>query len=266
MLSVRSLKAGYDPIQVLRGVDIDVPEGRVVALIGPNGVGKTTTLRAISGLIRPWDGEVHFDGRRIDALDGDEIARIGLVHVPEGRGVLPQLTVAENLKLGTYPVRRDKERVERGIERVQGMFPILKERSEQLAASLSGGEQQMLVIARALASSPRLIMIDEMSLGLAPLIVQGLFDTVRELRSEGVTILLVEQYIHLALEVADYLYVLEKGMVSTSGTPQELVGNEAALRSAYLGSTADVGSDGDGGRGREGAGTEAKGKDDDNES
>ncbi|HEU5085749.1 MAG TPA: ABC transporter ATP-binding protein [Acidimicrobiales bacterium] len=228
MLEVRDLHAGYGRIEVLRGLSFRVPAGSVVALLGSNGVGKTTTLRAISGALPVTSGSIHFEGRRIDGRRPDEIARDGLVLVPEGRGVFPGLTVEENLRLVHGAMGRDRSWADFADE-VFGVFPRLGERRAQLAGSMSGGEQQMLAVCRAMAASPKLVLFDELSMGLAPLIVENLFEHVRAMRARGTTVVLVEQFLTHALALADVCYVLSRGVVSWAGEPAELRAGTAAV-------------------------------------
>ena len=218
ILELIGVRAAYGRIEVLRGVDLTVPRGAVVALLGANGAGKTTLLRVISGLMPPTEGDIHLAGMHISNATPEELTRAGMCMVPEGRGVFPNLTVEENLWLASYSgVSRDKILTES-----YGRFPRLKERRRQLAGSLSGGEQQMLSLARALASNPALLLLDELSMGLAPLIVEGLYDTVAEIAEQGVSILVVEQFASSALRVADYAAVMQGGRVVASGEPAEI--------------------------------------------
>ncbi len=233
MLRLEGVSAAYGRIQALRGVSLEVPAGSIVALLGANGAGKTTTLRVISGLLRPTGGAVYFEGRRIDRLPAEAIVRLGVSHVPEGRQVFAELTVGENLILGAY-ARRDRQKIPADLDRVFGLFPVLRERRKQPAGTLSGGEQQMLAIGRALMARPRLLLLDEPSLGLAPMVVREIFRTIRRINSEGTTVLLVEQDANLALQVARFAYVLQTGQVVLSGPAAELRQNEAVRRS-YLG-------------------------------
>ena len=233
MLKIENLHVSYGGIRALRGVSMEVPDGKIVTLIGANGAGKSTTLRTISGLVKADSGSVSYDG---EELLGQPIYRIlgkGIVMVPEGRRVFTNLSVRENLKIGAY-LRNDKTEIEKDLDWVYALFPRLKERDWQLAGTLSGGEQQMLAVGRALMSRPRLMMMDEPSLGLAPLVVRGIFDIIREINAQGVTVLLIEQNANMALKVADYAYVLETGLIGLSGTGRELLVNEA-VRKAYLG-------------------------------
>ncbi len=233
MLRLEGVSAAYGRIQALRDVSLEVPAGSIVALLGANGAGKTTTLRVISGLLRPTAGAVYFEGRRIDRLPAEAIVRLGVAHVPEGRQVFAELTVGENLTLGAY-ARRDRRNIPADLERVFALFPVLRERRKQLAGTLSGGEQQMLAIGRALMARPRLLLLDEPSLGLAPMVVREIFRTIRQINAEGTTILLVEQDASRALQVARTAYVLQTGQVVLSGPAAELRQNEAVRRS-YLG-------------------------------
>lgn len=229
MLTVRNLCAGYGAVQALRDVSFDVPDGSVVALLGANGAGKSTTLKAISGVVRPSRGEITFDGTPTGRLSSAAIVRLGVVHCPEGRQVFPGFTVRENLLVGAYARGSRKE-----LDRVLDVFPALRTRVQQFAGTLSGGEQQMLAIGRALMAEPRLLMLDEPSLGLAPVIVEHIFDIIAGLREQGVAVLLVEQNAMLALEVADWAYALSHGEVRLSNAASELRSSDA-IRHAYLG-------------------------------
>jgi branched-chain amino acid transport system ATP-binding protein len=233
LLQISALRAGYGDVEVLHGISLEVNQGEVVALLGANGAGKTTTLRAVSGLLRPSDGQVAFQGRRIDRLPASRIVELGVVQVPEGRKIFPSLTVRENLELGAYH-RKAKPRRAESLERVLEMFPVLRERRAQAAGTLSGGEQQMLAIARALMARPALLMLDEPSLGLAPRIVFEIFETIRTIRSQGLTVLLVEQNVQRSLRLADRGYVLENGSLVLAGSGDELLNSEHTKR-AYLG-------------------------------
>jgi len=233
VLEVDNIDVFYGDMQALEGVSLEVPEGSVVAVLGPNGAGKTTTLRAISGLVPVRSGSIAFDGDDISSLSAPEIVDSGVAHVPEGRKLFGSLSVRENLELGAYTARA-RPSLGESLDQVFGFFPELKGRQRQLAGSLSGGEQQMCAIGRGLMARPRLIMIDEMSLGLAPLIVQKMFDNVREIARSGTTVLLVEQHINRALELADRAYVLEEGHVALSGSAEEMAGHEH-VRKLYLG-------------------------------
>jgi branched-chain amino acid transport system ATP-binding protein len=233
ILSVKNLRVHYGVIEALRGVSLEVPEGQVVALIGANGAGKTTTLRAISRMLRPTEGSVRFRGEELTRLAAHEIVARGLAHAPEGRGIFLNLTVRENLDLGAF-LRRDREGVAADRERAFGLFPILRERQGQVAGTLSGGEQQMLSVGRALMSRPRLLLLDEPSLGLAPQVVERIFQVLQEISRSGVALLLVEQNAHKALQIAHRAYVLETGQVVMEGTGKELLASPE-VRRAYLG-------------------------------
>ena len=233
LLALQGLQVSYGGIRAVKGIDLEVAPGELVCLIGANGAGKTTTLRAITGLVRAAAGRVVYDGADIAGLRVHEIARRGLALVPEGRGVFSQLTIEENLAMGAY-ARSDRAGVAADVERVFALFPRLKERRAQTAGTLSGGEQQMLAIARALMSRPRLLLLDEPSMGLAPLMVERIFEVVRTIAAEGVTLLLVEQNARLALEVSHRGYVLEGGLVAFSGESAKLLG-DPRVREAYLG-------------------------------
>ncbi|HLF41749.1 MAG TPA: ABC transporter ATP-binding protein [Acidimicrobiia bacterium] len=234
LLKVEGLCGGYGPLQVLFGVDIEIRAGEVVAVLGPNGAGKSTLLRTLAGRLRPSAGTVHFDGEPVGGWPPERIVERGLVHVAEGRRVFPGLTVDENLRLGTHTRRLRRSELADEIARVGDLFPRLAERSEQPAGRLSGGEQQMLVIARALLARPRVLMVDEASLGLAPNIVQFLFDTLGRLAAAGLTVLLVEQYVGLALKLAGRGYVLQRGRVALTGTSAQL-GQAGVVEASYLG-------------------------------
>ncbi len=233
MLKITNLHTSYGAIEAVRGITFNVAAGQVVALIGANGAGKSSTLNTISGLIGPRKGSIQFEGREIGGLRADQVTALRLVQVPEGREVLAPLTVAENLALGAY-IRRDKAEIAADLERIYGRFPRLAERRSQLAGSLSGGEQQMLAIGRALMARPKLLMLDEPSMGLAPLIVNDVFRIIREINEDGMTILLVEQNANKALQVADYAYVLDRGQLVTEGQAADLR-NDPAIVEAYLG-------------------------------
>ncbi len=233
MLAVEDLRVAYGQIEAVKGVSFSVDAGQVVTLIGGNGAGKTTTLRTLSGLLRPVSGRVVFEGEDITSLPAHDIVRRGVAHSPEGRRIFPRLTVRENLELGAF-IRRDPEGVQADLARVLELFPVLGERSSQAAGTLSGGEQQMLAMGRALMSRPRLLMLDEPSMGLSPIMMQRILSTVRELKEQGTTILLVEQNAQAALSLADRGYVIETGRIVLSGTGPELLANED-VRKAYLG-------------------------------
>ena len=234
MLKIDELKVSYGGIQAVKGISFDVPEGAIVTLIGANGAGKSTTLRSIAGLVKPEFGRIHLQAEDITGLSPDKIVSKGITLVPEGRHVFPDLTVLENLKVGAY-LRRDKDEIEHDLKWVYELFPRLQERSWQAAGTLSGGEQQMLAVGRALMSRPKLIMMDEPSLGLAPIVVKGIFDIIKEINRMGVTVLLIEQNANMALKIADVGYVLETGRIILSGSGQELLRNEQ-VKKAYLGS------------------------------
>jgi branched-chain amino acid transport system ATP-binding protein len=237
MLTINQLVAGYGKVQVLHGISIEVPKGKVVTLIGSNGAGKTTTMRAVSGMIKPTGGEISLNGERIDGLESYHIAKRGLAHSPEGRRVFATMSVTDNLTLGAFPRltgSRPKGDVKADLERAMELFPRLKERREQLAGTLSGGEQQMLAMARAVMLNPDIVLLDEPSMGLAPILVEEVFRIIARLKSEGVTMLLVEQFAAAALNVADYGYVLENGTIAVHG-PAEKLKNDPAVKAAYLG-------------------------------
>jgi branched-chain amino acid transport system ATP-binding protein len=233
ILEVSSLEVTYGVIRALHGISLTVNEGEVVTLIGANGAGKTTLLRAISGLVRPSAGSIRFRGTDLSRITPDRIVQMGIGHAPEGRGVFANLTVRENLELGAY-TRSDKAGIAADLERVQALFPRLAERMGQWAGTLSGGEQQMLAIGRALMGRPKLLMLDEPSLGLAPFLVKSIFQTIQEINKQGTTILLVEQNAHMALHVAHRGYVLQTGEVVMEDDAEALLANEA-VRQAYLG-------------------------------
>jgi branched-chain amino acid transport system ATP-binding protein len=233
LLNVRNLEARYGDTRVLRGVSFEVAEGGITTILGANGAGKTTTLRAVCGMVKT-SGEIGFDGRRLDGRATEDIVRLGVAHVPEGRGTFVQLTVEENLRLGAY-ARRDAGHLGADMDRVCRYFPVLAERRHQIAGTLSGGEQQMLAVARGLMLRPRLLLLDEPSLGLAPLVVREIFRIIRTInREEGVSVLLVEQNASLALALADHAYLMETGSVVMGGAAAELRENDA-IRRAYLG-------------------------------
>jgi branched-chain amino acid transport system ATP-binding protein len=233
LLTVDGIETYYGSIQALRGITFTVPEGSIVTLLGANGAGKSTTLKSISGLVPPARGTIAFMGARIDALPSEQIVRRGISHVPEGRELFPELTVLENLKMGAY-TRSNRRDVQQSLDQVQAHFPILAERRWQLAGTLSGGEQQMLAIGRALMARPRLMLLDEPSLGLAPLMVEEIFRIIREIHESGTTVLLVEQNANKALSIADYGYVLETGSISLAGDSRDLLRDDHVRRS-YLG-------------------------------
>ena len=233
MLKIKDLHVSYGGIKALRGIDIEVPDGKIVTLIGANGAGKSTTLRTISGLVKAESGSIEYDGQELIGKPINKILEVGIAQVPEGRRVFPNMTVLENLKIGAY-LRNDKDGIEKDIRWVYELFPRLQERHWQLAGTLSGGEQQMLAVARGLMSRPKMMMLDEPSLGLAPLVVQDIFSIIKEINRQGVTILLVEQNANMALKTADLAYVLETGVITKSGTGAELLADES-IKEAYLG-------------------------------
>ena len=233
MLKIKDLHVSYGGIKALRGVDLEVPDGKIVTLIGANGAGKSTTLRTISGLVKAESGSITYDGKELLGLSINKILEQGIAQSPEGRRVFPNLTVLENLKIGAY-LRKDRDGIEKDVRWIYELFPRLEERHWQPAGTLSGGEQQMLAVGRALMSRPKLLMMDEPSLGLAPLVVQGIFDIIRTINRQGVTVLLIEQNANMALKVADYAYVLETGCITKSGTGAALLADES-IKEAYLG-------------------------------
>lgn len=234
LLKVEDLHTYYGYVHALKGIDLEVNEGEIVCLIGANGAGKSTTLRTLSGLVRPREGRILLDGEPIEAVPAHQIVERGISQAPEGRQIFDTLTVTENLNMGAYTLGTDKEAIEENRQRVYSLFPRLEERKMQLGGTLSGGEQQMLTIGRALMARPKLLMLDEPSLGLAPILVKAIFTTIAEIKERGVTILLVEQNARAALKVADRGYVLETGRVVLSGSAQELLQDER-VRKAYLG-------------------------------
>ena len=231
MLKVKDLHVKYGIIEAVKGVDFELNDGEIISLIGANGAGKTTIMRAISGLISSKTGEILLEGKDISMVKAEDIVKKGLIQVPEGRRIFQQQTVLENLKLGAY-LRKDK--LDNDLQEIYSLFPILKERSEQLAGTLSGGEQQMLAIARAMMSKPKLLLLDEPSMGLSPLLVKEIFRIIKEINSRGTTILLVEQNAKMALSIADRAYVLETGKIVLSGTGEELLKSKD-IKKAYLG-------------------------------
>ena len=233
MLEVRGLHCRYGKVGVVKGISLEVREGELVSLIGANGAGKTTTLKAISGLVPPVGGQILFRGEEITSAQARRILALGIAHCPEGRRVFPYMTVQENLEMGCY-LRADRARIESDMERIFARFPVLAQRRSQPAGTLSGGEQQMLAIGRALMSRPRLVLFDEPSLGLAPTMVERTFEIIAEIRKEGTTVLMVEQNAYAALEMCDRSYVLESGEVTLHGSGAELLGNPH-VRQAYLG-------------------------------
>ncbi len=237
MLSISNLHAGYGKVEVLHGISLEVPKGKVVTLIGSNGAGKTTTMRAVSGMIAPSQGTITLGGKDVTGLEPYHVAKLGLAHSPEGRRVFATMSVTDNLLLGAFPRytgARPKGNIAADLERAMEYFPRLKERRTQLAGTLSGGEQQMLAMARAMMLNPDVVLLDEPSMGLAPILVQEVFRTIERLRAEGVTMLLVEQFAAAALKVADYGYVLENGRISVHGEAARLR-DDPAVKAAYLG-------------------------------
>ena len=233
LLKVTDLVVSYGGIEALKGISFEVDQGQIVTLIGANGAGKSTTLRTISGLVPPKDGRIYFEGRDITDLNTQKIVETGIAMVPEGRRVFANLTVLENLRIGAY-LRKDEEGIAKDIKRIYELFPRLEERNWQMAGTLSGGEQQMLALGRALMSRPKLIMMDEPSLGLAPLVIKDIFNIIRRINESGTTVLLVEQNANMALKVAHHAYVLETGHIKTEGSGRELLENEE-IKEAYLG-------------------------------
>lgn len=233
MLKIKNLNVYYGVIHALHDINIEVNEGEIVTLIGANGAGKTSTLRAISGLTPIKSGEIIFQDKKISSLKGYQISALGISHVPEGRRIFANMTVTENLELGAY-LRKDKANISRDFELVFEKFPRLKERAKQNAGTLSGGEQQMLAMGRALMIKPKILLLDEPSMGLAPIIVRGIFSIIEEINKSGTTVLLVEQNAHMALSIANKAYVIETGKIVNEGTADELLHNDA-IRSAYLG-------------------------------
>ena len=230
-LKIEDLKINYGGIEAVKGISLDVPEGKIITLIGANGAGKSSTLRAISGLVRPKSGKIVFNGEDITSKDPTHIVTKGITLVPEGRKIFPDLTVKENLKIGAYLRNND---ISGDLKWVYELFPRLKEREWQAGGTLSGGEQQMLAVGRALMSRPKLIMMDEPSLGLAPIVVQDIFKIIKTVKEKGITVLLIEQNANMALQTADYAYVLETGRITKSGTGAELLADES-IKEAYLG-------------------------------
>ena len=233
MLKINNLHVSYGGIRALRGVDLEVPDGKIVTLIGANGAGKSTLLRTISGLVKADNGSITYDDTELLGKPINKVLELGVAQVPEGRRVFADMTVLENLKIGAY-LRKDKNEIEKDIQWVYSLFPRLEERHWQLAGTLSGGEQQMLAVGRALMSRPKVLMMDEPSLGLAPLVVQGIFEIIRTINQQGVTVLLIEQNANMALKIADIAYVLETGTITKTGTGAELLADES-IKEAYLG-------------------------------
>ena len=233
LLEVKDINVYYGVIQALKGISLEVNEGEIVALIGANGAGKSTTMQSIMGLIHPRSGEIYYNGVRIDKMPTHQIVKMGMTEVPEGRHIFQELTVIENIMLGAYTVK-DREQKKNDLEKVFNLFPRLLERKNQIAGTLSGGEQQMLAISRALMSKPKLLLLDEPSMGLSPILVDEVFDIIKEIHNQGTTILLVEQNAEKALQIADKAYVLETGNITLTGTGKELRDNELIIK-AYLG-------------------------------
>ncbi|CAK7285471.1 MULTISPECIES: ABC transporter ATP-binding protein [Streptomyces] len=233
LLQVEDLRVAYGKIEAVKGISFSVEAGQVVTLIGTNGAGKTTTLRTLSGLLKPVGGQILFDGKPLAGVPAHKIVALGLAHSPEGRHIFPRLSIAENLQLGAF-LRKDKDGIEQDIQRAYDLFPILGERRKQAAGTLSGGEQQMLAMGRALMSRPKLLMLDEPSMGLSPIMMQKIMATIAELKSQGTTILLVEQNAQAALSLADQGHVMEVGSIVLSGSGQDLLHDES-VRKAYLG-------------------------------
>lgn len=237
MLVVKDLHVNYGGIQALRGISMEIPDGKIVTLIGANGAGKSTTLRSISKLVKPAKGSITYNGEELIGLNTQEIVKRGIILVPEGRRVFPDLTVEENIKIGAF-LRNDLNEIQKDINYIHDLFPILKSRAKQLAGTLSGGEQQMLAVGRALMSKPKVMMMDEPSLGLAPLVVKDIFDIIQRVNAEdNVTVLLIEQNANAALKIADYGYVMETGVIGLEGTGEELRSNEK-VKELYLGRSA----------------------------
>lgn len=235
MLKIENLVVSYGGIEALKGISLDVPDGKIVTLIGANGAGKSTLLRSIMGLVKPDNGAITYNGQDIYGLNSQKIVSTGITLVPEGRRVFPNLTVLENLKIGAY-MRNDKEGIVADIRWIYDLFPRLEERSWQLAGTLSGGEQQMLALGRALMCRPKVLMMDEPSLGLAPLVIKDIFKIIQEINRQGMTVLLIEQNANMALKIADIAYVLETGCITMNGTGKELLENPD-IKAAYLGKT-----------------------------
>lgn len=233
LLEVKDINVYYGVIQALKGISLEVNEGEIVALIGANGAGKSTTMQSIMGLIHPKSGEIYYNGERIDKISTHQIVKMGMTEVPEGRHIFQELTVMENIMLGAYTVK-DREEKKKDLDNVFRLFPRLLERKNQVAGTLSGGEQQMLAISRALMSKPKLLLLDEPSMGLSPILVDEVFDVIKEIHKQGTTILLVEQNAEKALRIADKAYVLETGKITLSGSGKELRNNDLVIK-AYLG-------------------------------
>jgi branched-chain amino acid transport system ATP-binding protein len=234
LLKMRDIETYYGPAQALKGISLEVKKGELITILGANGAGKTTLLRTISGLHEPRRGTIEFEGKKIERMSVDDIVKLGISHCPEGRKLFPQLTVSKNLTLGAYVRRGDPQGIRETMEQVFDLFPVLKERQHQLAGTLSGGEQQMLVIGRALMSQPKLLMLDEPSLGIAPILVARIFEVIRDINQRGTTILLVEQNAAIALRIATHGYVLETGEIVLAGEAKRLL-SEEKIKQAYLG-------------------------------
>jgi branched-chain amino acid transport system ATP-binding protein len=233
MLKVRGLEVNYGPIKAVKGIDLEVSKGNIVSILGANGAGKTTTLKAISGVVPASSGDIFFEDVKVSGMSSDQIVSQGIIHCPEGRKIFQQLTVEENLKIGAYSRRKQKDYKE-DFEKIYSYFPRLKERKKQVAGTLSGGEQQMLAIGRGLMAKPKLFIMDEPSLGLAPIIVSEIFEIIKEIRNQGVTVLLVEQNAFQTIKISDYVYVLETGKIALQGRAEEIRDNESVKKS-YLG-------------------------------
>lgn len=233
MLKLENINAYYGTVHALKGINLQINEGEIVVLIGANGAGKTTTLKTISGILRPKTGRILFEEKDVNSYSAPDIVKLGISHVPEGRRIFPSMTVMENLEMGAY-TRKDKTEVKRDYENVFSRFPILLERKNQMAGTLSGGEQQMLAIGRALMSRPKLLLLDEPSMGLAPLIVKDIFDIIKDINKTGTTILLVEQNANMALQCADRAYVIRTGAIEIEGSAGDLL-NDERIKKAYLG-------------------------------
>ncbi|CAI8982041.1 branched chain amino acid/phenylalanine ABC transporter ATP binding subunit LivF [Brevibacillus sp. IT-7CA2] len=233
MLNIQNLTTSYGQIKAIRGITLEVPEGKIVSLIGANGAGKTTTMRTIAGQLKPEAGTITFCGQRIEGSRPHQIVKAGLALVPEGRAILGKMTVLENLEMGAFQ-RNDAQGIKDDMEKMMTWFPILKERLSQLGGTMSGGQQQMLAIARALMSRPKLLLLDEPSMGLAPIVVADIFKVIKEINAEGTTVLIVEQNVKQALKIADYGYVLEAGQIVLDGTGEALL-NDERVKEAYLG-------------------------------
>ena len=234
MLSIKNVDTYYGEVQALHNVSLEIQKDEIIAIIGSNGAGKTTLMKSIMGLVKPRHGTIEFCGERLDGLSGWDVVKKGVIYIPEGREVFPDMTVLENLEMGAYSKKYSVKELRKKLEHAYELFPRLKERNWQLAGTLSGGEQQMLAVGRGLMSRPKVLMMDEPSLGLAPLVVQGIFDIIREINRQGVTILLIEQNANMALKIADLAYVLETGTITMSGTGAELLADEK-VKEAYLG-------------------------------